>query len=132
MIPAPFASQYLKVTMCVNRGGTSAAEMDKGGEILRLLRVGRHIARSGEDGGDIAVQIYGCQLHGMTRDCANVGAETAGRILDRVRPDAEPRSLGIGRIGHLEEADGAGGGLVDRERIEAKPLAPIGAVNRIA
>ena len=29
------------------------------------------------------------------------------------------QSLGVGRIGHLEEADGAGGGLVNRERIQA-------------
>ncbi len=67
MISAPFAGHHLKVTACVSGGGTSAAEMDKGGEILLLLRVGRHIARSGEDGGDIAVQIDGCQLYGMTR-----------------------------------------------------------------
>src|SRR5258708_1690444 len=89
MIPPPFAGHHLKVTTCVSGGGTCAAEMDKGGEILLLLRVGRHIARSGEDGGDIAVQIYGCQLYGMTRDRANVGTEAAARILDRVRPDAE-------------------------------------------
>jgi hypothetical protein len=67
MIPAPLAGHHLKVTACVSGGGSSAAEMDEGGKILPLLRVSHHIARPGEDGGDIAVQIYRCQLYGMTR-----------------------------------------------------------------
>src|SRR5580704_12921509 len=46
--------------------------------------------------------------------------------------DAERRGLGEGAIRHLGEADGRGGGLVDRERIEAPSPAPIGAVQRIA
>src|ERR1700726_3813251 len=110
MIPAPFAGSHLKVTASVSGGGTSATEMDKGGEILLLLRIDGHGARSSDDGGDIAVQIYGCKLGGMARKRADVGAETAACIGDRVRPDTEPRDLGIGRISHLEEADGRGSG----------------------
>jgi len=132
MIPAPLAGHHLKATACVSGGGTSAAEMDKGGKILRLLRVRDKTARPGEDGSHIAVEVYRCQLNGMTRDCANIGSEAAARILDSLRSDAEPRNLGIGRIGHLEEANSAGCGPVDRERIEAEPPAPIGAVDRIA
>ena len=58
--------------------------------------------------------------------------EPAAGIRDRMLPDTEPRGLGVGAIGHLEQADGAGGGLVDRERIETPPPAPVGAVHRIA
>ncbi len=102
MIPAPLAGDHLKATACVSGGRTSAAEMDKGGKILCLLHGSDNTARPGEDGSDIAVQIYRCQLYGMTRDCAKVGTEAAARIFDRVRSDAEPPNLGIGRIGHLE------------------------------
>jgi hypothetical protein len=59
MIPASLAGGHLKMATSVSGGRTSATEMDKSGEVLLLLRTSRN-ACSGEDGGNIAVQIYGC------------------------------------------------------------------------
>jgi hypothetical protein len=73
MIPASLAGGHLKMATSVSGGRTSATEMDKGGEILLLLRIDGHGARSSDDGGDIAVQIYGCKLGGMARKRADVG-----------------------------------------------------------
>lgn len=41
-------------------------------------------------------------------------------------------NLGVGRIGHLEQTDGAGCRLIDSERIEAEPPAPICPIYRVA
>src|SRR4051794_13388313 len=49
VIAAALAGRYLKATVRVSRGGTGAAEMDDCGEILRLLRVWRRIARASEN-----------------------------------------------------------------------------------
>jgi hypothetical protein len=132
MVAASLIGRHLEATACISGGGSSTAQMDEGGEILHLLRGRRHAAGAREDGGDIAVQIDRCELGGMARDGTNIGAEAAARILNRVRPDAEARNFGIGRIGHLKETDGAGCGPIDRERIEAEPPAPIGAIQGIA
>ena len=80
----------------------------------------------------MAVEIHRCELDGMARERANIGAEAAAGIGDGVVPDAESRGLGVGPVGHLEQADGAGGGLVERERIKTPSPAPIGAIHRIA
>ena len=120
MIAAPLAGHHLKVAAREGCGGTPAAKMDKRGEILLLLRACRHIGDAGENRRDIASQIHGRELNGMARDRADSEAgEPAAGICDRILPDTEPRGLGVGRIGHLEEADGAGGRLVNRERIQA-------------
>ena len=73
MVSASFAGNHLKVTASISCGGPSATEMDKGSEILLLLRIDRQVAGSSEDGGDIAVQIYGCKLGGMAWKRADVG-----------------------------------------------------------
>ena len=41
-------------------------------------------------------------------------------------------NLGVGRIGHLEQADGAGCRLIDIERIETESPAPICPIYRVA
>lgn len=133
VIAAALAGDHLKVTACVGQGGTCAAEMDQRGEILFLLRACLHIARKRKNRSHVAVQIHRCQLDGVARDRADIEAgEPAAAIRDRVAADTEPDSLGVGRIGHLVEADGAGGGLVKREGIEAQSPAPVGARDRIA
>lgn len=58
MVPASFSSIHLEVTSCVCGGGASAAEMDEGGKILPLPLVSRYVARPGEDGSYVPVQIY--------------------------------------------------------------------------
>ncbi|GAB1716938.1 MAG: hypothetical protein NTAFB05_19800 [Nitrobacter sp.] len=58
MVPASFGSVHLEVTSCVCGGGASAAEMDEGGKILPLPLVSRYVARPGEDGSYVPVQIY--------------------------------------------------------------------------
>jgi len=131
VIAAAFVGQHLKLAAGESRGGASAAKMDEGRNILLLRRACGHV-RAGEDRGHIAVQIHGCEFDGMARDRANVGTEPATGISDGVRPDAKPGGLGLSPIGHLEQADGAGGGPVDRERIEAPSPAPIGTLHRIA
>ena len=68
----------------------------------------------------------------MARDRADIGTEAAAGIRDRVVADTIPLHFRERRIGHLEQADGAGGRPVDRKRIEAEAPAPIGAVDRIA
>ena len=57
MVPASFASLHPEVTACVSGGGTSAAQVDEGGEILLLFESGHH-SRASEDGRQIAVQVY--------------------------------------------------------------------------
>src|SRR5438034_1402012 len=59
-------------------------------------------------------------------------AEPAAGVRDRVAADTEPRGVGVSWIGHLEKADGAGGGPVDREGIKTPSPAPVGARHRIA
>src|SRR5690242_4198503 len=76
MVSASFASLHPEVTACVSGGGTSAAQVDEGGEILLLLWSGHH-TRTREDGGQIAVQVYGGKLGGVARKRADIGAETA-------------------------------------------------------
>ena len=71
MIAAAFVGHHLKLAAREGCGGTPAAKMDEGGEILLLLRACRHIARAGENRRDIAVQIHGCELDGMARDRAD-------------------------------------------------------------
>src|SRR5580692_7141806 len=116
MIAAALVGVHLKLAAGEGGGGTAAAEMDEGGEILPLARSWLHIAGAGENVSDVAVQIHRSQLDGMARDRADIEArKAAAAIRDRVVADAEPRGLGIGAIGHLGEADGRGGGLVDRE-----------------
>src|SRR6202011_2157173 len=92
VIAAAFVSQHLKFASGESRGGASAAKMDEGRNILLLLRACGHV-RAGEDGGHIAVQIYGCEFDGMAGDRANVGTEPATGLRDGVRPDAKPRGL---------------------------------------
>src|ERR1700722_19515338 len=70
MIAAPFAGHHLKVTACVSGGRTRAAEMNKGSQILLLLRVWLHIAREGENISHMAVEIHGCKFDGMARERA--------------------------------------------------------------
>ena len=43
VIAAPLAGHHLKITACECCGGTGAAEMDEGSEILFLLRACRHV-----------------------------------------------------------------------------------------
>jgi len=133
VIAATHVGDHLKLAACKSCGGTRAAEMDERRKILLLLRRCRHIAGAGENISDIAVQIHGRELDGMARDHAGIeaGIPAAG-IGDRVVPDAESCSLGVGAVQHLVEADRAGGGLVNRERIEAQSPAPVGARHRIA
>ena len=120
VIAAALAGHHLKITACECCSGTGAAEVDEGSEILFLLRACRHFRCAGENRRDIAVQIHGSQLDGMAGDRADIEAgEPAAGIHDRIPSDTEPRGLGVGRIGHLVEANGAGGGLVDSERIHA-------------
>jgi hypothetical protein len=107
VIAAAFTGYHLEIATRESRGGAWAAEMDEGGYILFLLRVCGH-CRAGENRGHIAVQIHRSQLDGVARDCANVGTEPATRIRDGVRSDAKAGGFGVGRIGQLEEADGAG------------------------
>lgn len=133
MIATALAGHHLKMTAREGRGGTRAAEMNEGGEILPLARAWLYIADAGENLSDMAVQIHGRQLDGMARDRADIKTgEAAAAIHDGMIPDAESRGLAESSIGHLKEADGAGGGLVDCERIETPSPAPIGAVYRIA
>src|SRR6185312_1756878 len=106
--------------------------MDEGGKILLLLWARPHIARAGENGRYVTVEIHGRELDGMARDHANGEERRPAAVHDRMVPDTEARSLGGGSIDHLGEADGAGGGPVDREGIEAPSPAPVGALDRIA
>jgi hypothetical protein len=133
MIAAALAFHHLKMAACESSRRTGAAEMDEGREILPLARAWFHIISAGENLGDMAVQIHGRELDGMARDRADIKTgEAAAAIHDCMVPDAESRGLGERSIDHLIEADGAGGGLVDRERVETPSPAPIGAVHRIA
>ncbi len=133
MIAAALAGQHFEVAPRESGGGTRAAEMDEGGEILLLLCACLHAISAGENIGDIAVEIDGCELDRMARDRADVEeGRTAAGLHNRMVPDAELCCLGIGAIDHLVEADGARRRLVDRERVEAPSPAPIGAVHRIA
>ena len=133
VIAAAFTGHHLKVAPGESGRGTRAAEMDEGREILLLARARLYIARAGENISDMAVQIHGRQFDGMARDRADIEAgEAAAGLHDHMIPDAEPRGLRVGAVDHLVETDGAGGGLVDRERVETPPPAPIGAVHRIA
>jgi hypothetical protein len=133
VIAAALAGDHVKPAACVGRGRARAAEMDESGEILLLLRACGRYAGMGESCRHMAVQIHGGELDGMARDHADgEGGEPAAAIHDDVVADAGLSRLGVGRIDGLEQADGAGGGLVDRERIEAPLPAPIGACQRIA
>src|ERR1700738_790662 len=98
MIAAPFAGHHLKVTACVSGGRTSAAEMDKGSQVLLLLRVWLHIAREGENRRHMAIEIHGCKFDGMARERAEIEAgEPAAGIRDGIVSGTEPRGLGGGR-----------------------------------
>jgi hypothetical protein len=70
-------------------------------------RCDRSVARPREDGFDVAIEIYGCQLYGMSGDGADVGAEATARIRDCIRSNAEARNLCVGWISHLEKANRA-------------------------
>jgi len=56
VIAAPLAGHHLKITACECCGGTGAAEMDEGSEILFLRRACRHFRCAGENRRDNAVQ----------------------------------------------------------------------------
>ena len=107
--------------------------MEDGGKILPLARAHLHARCARENVRDMAVQIHRGELDGMARDHADIKAgEAAAGVDDCVVADTKPRGLGVGAIRHLGEADGAGGGSVDREGIEAQSPAPVGTRHRIA
>src|SRR3984957_8471585 len=54
VIAAALVGQHLKLAAGESRGGTSAAKMDEGRNILLLLRACGHV-RAGEDRGHISV-----------------------------------------------------------------------------
>jgi hypothetical protein len=107
--------------------------MDEGGEILLLPRARGDVRCVGENRRDVAVQIHRRELDRVARHRADIEAvEPAICIHDSVSADAIAARLGVGRIGHLIEANGARSGLVHPERIPGQPPAPIGARHRIA
>ena len=133
MIAAALAGRHLKVTAHEGRGGTCAAEMDEGGEILLLLRACRCVWRAGKNRRDIVVQVHGRELDGMARDRAGIEAgEPAVGIYDSVPSDTVACRLGVSCIGHLVHAHSARGGLVHSEGIPGELPAPVGARHRIA
>jgi hypothetical protein len=133
MIAAALARVHLKMPACEGGRRTRAAEVDEGREILPLARAGLRIARAGENIRDIAVQIDGCKFDRMARDRADIEeGRTAAGLHNLMIPDAELCCLGVGAIDHLEQADCARRGRVDRERIKTPAPAPIGAIDRIA
>src|ERR1700693_1859158 len=113
---AALAGHHLKTTVHEGRGGTCAAEMDEGGEILLLLRACHCLWRAGKNRRDMLVQVHGRELDGMARDRAGIEAgEPAAGIYDSVPSDTVACCLGVSCIGHLVHAHGARGGLVHSE-----------------
>src|ERR1700744_531570 len=62
VIAAAFTGHHPEVTARVPCGGAGTAEMDKGGQILFLLRAWPRLARAAENLSHVAVEIDGCQL----------------------------------------------------------------------
>src|SRR5579863_5156453 len=118
MIAATLVGLHLKVAAGEGGRGTSAAEMDEGGEILGLARAGLHIVSAREHRRNVAIEIDRREFDRMARDGANVETrKAAAAIRDRMIPDAELGGFGERAVDHLEEADGARRRLIDRERI---------------
>ena len=70
---------------------------------------------------------------GVARQGASIKSiEPAAVLHDRVVEDAISPCFGEGCVGHLVHADGARGGLIDRERIPSQAPPPIGSCYRIA
>lgn len=61
-----------------------------------------------------------------------IGCRTSSWRHDSAPADAIAARLGVGRVGHLIQANGARGGLVHPERVPGQPPAPVGARYRIA
>ena len=132
MVAATLAGQQMKAAARKSAGGARAAEMDDGGKILLLFRARPNVALGCENCCDIAVEEYRRQFDGIAWHDPGVEAvEPAALVDDGVPTYAIVARLGKRGIGHLIHADGAGRGLVDRERVPGQPPTPVGARNRI-
>jgi hypothetical protein len=132
VIAAALAGHRPKTAAHKSPGGPGAAQMDEGGEILFLLRARDRARRGGEHAGHLAIEIDRRKRDGVAGQRPGVEALEPAIGHDDMPADAGARGLGKGRVGHLEQADGARGGPVPCGRIPAPPPAPVGARDRIA
>src|SRR6266478_1229586 len=115
----------------LGRGCT--AKMNDRGELLLLLLVGGPVWSACENRRNLAVQKRRCKLDSVARHDASIKPiEPAAVLHDSVLADAISSCFGEGCVGHLVHADGARGGLIDRERIPSQAPPPIGSCCRIA
>jgi hypothetical protein len=95
-------------------------------------RAGFSTRRGGEKASDVAIQVYCREFDGVAWHRAGIEAvEPAIGVDDGVPADAITGGLGVSRVGHLIEADGARGGLVHRGGVPSEPPAPIGTCDWI-
>src|SRR5882672_2916648 len=114
----------------LGRGCT--AKMNDRGELLLLLLVGGPVWSACKQRRNLAVQKHRCELDSVARHDASIKRiEPAAVLHDSVVADAISSCFGEGCVGHLVHADGARGGLIDRERIPSQAPPPIGSCYRI-
>src|ERR1700757_22502 len=115
----------------LGRGCT--AKMNDRGELVLLLLVGGPVWSACENRRNLAVQKHRCELDSVARHDASIKPiEPAAFLHDSVVADAISSCFGEGCVGHLVHADGARGGLIDRERIPSQAPPPIRSCYRIA
>ena len=72
MIAAALAHHHLEATAHESPGGPFAAEMDKRGEILLLLRARRHVRCVNENRRDTAIHVHRRELDGVAWHRADI------------------------------------------------------------
>src|SRR4051794_2227688 len=107
VIAAALAIRELKAAARIAESRARATEVDDGGEILLLLRIGLGIRHPREHEGDLTIEIHRCKLDRVAWEHANIGAEPAILVHDSVVSDAIPGHFCISGISGLVQPDGA-------------------------
>ena len=90
MITAALAPHHLEATAHEGPGGSSAAEMDERGEILLLLRAGRHVRCVNETRRDAAVHVHRRELDGLAWHHT---VDSNRARMTQIQPETTPRLL---------------------------------------
>src|SRR5580704_2070553 len=105
--------------------------MNYRGELLLLLQAGGRVRSACKNRRDVAVQKHRRELDRVARHDASIKPTEPAAVLNGMVANAISSRFGEDCVGHLVHADGARGGLIDREKIPGQAPPPIGSCYRI-